>query len=90
MEEFNKRIEQLKTSLHIEEKKKKADSLRNELRNEDTWKDWEKGNSISKELSTLEKEIEDFEMLYLYLDGGDNNLITSAGVASEVYESAPD
>ncbi len=75
MEDYGKRIEQLKISLSIEKKRKRALELREELKNEDVWKDWEKGNKLSKELSTLDKEIDDFDMLYLYVESEDTDLL---------------
>jgi len=39
------------------------------------WKNWEEGNKLSKELSDIEREIEEFDMLNLYLEEGDEKLI---------------
>ena len=75
MEEFQRRIEELKKTLKIDEKKSRLLELREKSKSEDVWKDWEEGNKLSKEISDLEKEIEDFEMLYLYLENGDEELI---------------
>lgn len=70
-EEQKQRLEQLKKSLFIDEKKNKIKNLKNELEDEKTWKDWEEGKRISQDLSSLEKDIEDYEMLELYLSEGD-------------------
>ena len=75
MQEFNHRIEQLKNSLKIDEKKKRLEELKEKSKSEEVWKNWEEGNKLSKEISDLEKEIEEFEMLYLYLENGDESLI---------------
>lgn len=75
MQEYKDRIEQLKNSLNIADKRKRADEIREKLKDESVWQDWEKGNKLSKELSTLDKEMEDFEMLNLYLENEDRDLI---------------
>lgn len=70
-EEQKQRLEQLRKSLFVEEKRKKIAELKTQLQDEVTWKDWEEGKRISQELSMLEKDIEDFEMLELYISDGD-------------------
>ena len=75
MEEFQRRIEELKKTLKIDEKKQRLLDLKEKSKSEDVWKNWEEGNKLSKEISDLEKEVEDFEMLYLYLENGDEGLI---------------
>ena len=75
MQEFKKRIEQLEKSLQIEEKRKRVEEIRKKIKTEDAWKNWEEGNRLSKELSDIEKEIEEFDMLNLYLEEGDEKLI---------------
>lgn len=75
MEEIEKRIEQLKESLKINEKEKKIADLEKKVNDEDIWKDWEEGNKISKELATLKKEVEDFDMLQLYIQEDNKDLL---------------
>ena len=75
MEEIEKHIDQLKKSLKIDEKRKKIEDLKQKINSEDVWKDWEEGNKISKELSSLEKELEDFDMLGLYIQEGNEEVI---------------
>jgi peptide chain release factor 2 len=70
-EEQKQRLKQLKTSLFIDEKRKKISDLKKELEDENTWEDWEEGKRISQDLSLLEKDIEDYEMLELYLSEND-------------------
>ena len=72
-EEQKQRLEQLKMSLFIDAKRKKISDLKKELEDEKTWKDWEGGKRISQDLSLLEKDVEDYEMLELYLSEGDIN-----------------
>ena len=75
MQEFKKRIEQLEKSLQIEEKRRRVEEIREKIKTEDVWKDWEEGNKLSKELSDIEREMEEFDMLNLYLEEGDEKLI---------------
>ncbi len=75
MQEYDHRIEQLKKSLKIDEKKKRLEELKEKSKSEEVWKNWEEGNKLSKEISDLEKEVEEFEMLYLYVENGDETLI---------------
>ena len=71
MDEYNKRLSQLKKSLKIEEKRDTIINIREKLKDESVWKNWEEGKKLSKELSNLEKEVEDFDMLELYLENND-------------------
>ena len=75
MQEFKKRIEQLEKSLQIKERRRRVEEIRKKIKTEDVWKDWEEGNKLSKELSDIEREIEEFDMLNLYLEEGDEKLI---------------
>lgn len=69
--ELNERLEKLNKYLSIEDKRKRISELKKELENENTWNDWEKGKSVSQELSALEKDIYDYEMLELYIEEND-------------------
>lgn len=71
MEEQKTRLDELKKTLHVDEKRKRISELKEVLKNEETWKNWEEGQKISKELSALEKEIEDYAMVELYLETGE-------------------
>ena len=75
MQEFKDRINQLEKSLQIEEKRRRIEEIRRKIKTEDVWKNWEEGNKLSKELSGIEKEIEEFDMLNLYLEEGNEELI---------------
>ncbi len=75
MDDISHRIRHLKESLCIEEKRKKVLDIKEELKKEDVWQDWERGNKLSKELSDLEKELEEFDMLELYTEEGDRELL---------------
>ena len=70
-EELEKRSEQLKKTLEIEDKKRQIESLKEKLGSEEVWKDWEEGQNLSKELGVLETEIKDYEMLKMHAEEGD-------------------
>lgn len=70
-EQMQERLEQLKRTLQIEDKKRQIEDLKEKLGNEDVWKDWEEGQKLSKELGILETEIEDYEMLKMYAEETD-------------------
>lgn len=72
MEEQRQRLQKLNKSLKIDEKRQRILEIKEKLKSEETWKKWEEGQGLSKELSTLEKEIEDYEMLELYLENSDS------------------
>src|SRR3989344_4344566 len=61
----NEKLQQLRQSLKIEQKREEAKELEKQLSNESLWQDWEKGKKISQKLADLKREIEDFEMLEL-------------------------
>ncbi len=65
--EHKLRLENLKEKLQITEKQEKIKQYEIELSDENTWKNWELGQKISQDLSSLKKEIEDVEMLELLL-----------------------
>lgn len=69
--EQKERLEILKKALFIEEKKEKISKLKERLENESTWKNWSEGQKISQDLSALQKDIEDYEMLELLLGEGE-------------------
>jgi len=69
---LRERLEQLKKGLFIEEKRAKIKTLEERVAEEDTWKNWEEGNAITRDLSSLKKDIEDYEMLELMAEEGDN------------------
>lgn len=70
MDELREQLKQLNKSLLIDDKRMEIAKIKDELRDENTWKDWEKGQKLSQELSSLEKDIEDYEMLELLLEEG--------------------
>jgi peptide chain release factor 2 len=71
LEEYQERFKQLKKALFVEEKRLKITELKKRLEDEATWKDWEEGKRVSQDLSSLEKDIEDYEMLELCLEEND-------------------
>lgn len=67
MNELEAKLNELKIKLNIDEKRTNIINLQKSLEDENVWKDWEKGKNISQEISALEKEVEDYEMLELLL-----------------------
>jgi peptide chain release factor 2 len=71
MEEQKNRLERLKKTLKVDEKRKRISEIKEQLKDEKIWSNWENGQKLSKELSSLEKEVEDYGMLELYLETGE-------------------
>jgi len=69
MNKWKEKIEKLGKSLNIPNKKRRIQELDNELKKEDVWKNWEKGQKLSQEKASLRKEIEEFDFLMLLLEG---------------------
>lgn len=65
MEELQQRLNELKIKLNIEAKKDEVSQLKEHMQDDSIWQNWEEGQKISKELSDLQKDVEDFEMLEL-------------------------
>ena len=71
MDEYINKLQELKVSLEIEEKKQEIKELKNKLESQEVWQDWQVGQDISKQLSDLQKEVDEFEMLELVYEEGD-------------------
>lgn len=67
MDERISKLDQLKVNLKYADKNKRISELKLELESEKIWADWELGQRISKELSSLQKEVSEIEELELYL-----------------------
>jgi peptide chain release factor 2 len=74
MEDPQTKLNQLKTKLHIDQKKQELAKLEAQMLDELLWKDWEKGQKVSQELSELEKDIDAYETLELILESRDLEL----------------
>jgi peptide chain release factor 2 len=70
-EDLKIRLESLKNALEIDGKREKIKSIKSQLADEKVWSNWEDGKRLSQDLSSLEKDIEDYEMLELVLEEGD-------------------
>lgn len=71
MQEQKEKLEQIKKALDIDTKKQRITELKKQMEDESIWKEWEKGQKISQELSNLEKEVEDYELLEMLANEGD-------------------
>ena len=65
MEDLQERLNLLRQKLNIESKRDEISKIKEQMQDDSVWQNWEKGQKLSKELSELEKEVEDFEMLEL-------------------------
>lgn len=70
-EEHKERLEKLREQLFIGEKTEKYEKLKSELENPDLWDDWEAGQKVSQDLADLKKDLEDFALLELLYEGGE-------------------
>ncbi len=69
-EEQKQRLEKLKNSLFIDEKRIKIQELQERMNDESTWKNWEEGQKVAQDLAGLQKDVEDYEMLELLAEEG--------------------
>lgn len=67
MDERKENLDLLKNNLDYEKKSKRIKDLKHELESEKIWTDWELGQRLSKELSSLQKEISEIDELEFYL-----------------------
>src|SRR3989344_3896463 len=72
------RVTELGDRLKVQEKRERIRVLKEELSGEDVWKDWERGQRLSQELSSLEKDLEEYEMLEFIVEAGDEVEFESA------------
>jgi peptide chain release factor 2 len=72
--EHHLRLQELSQKLSIPEKREKILQYEAQLKDEKTWQNWELGQKISQDLSSLKKDIEDVEMLEMILEEGDIEL----------------
>lgn len=68
IDEHKERLENLKSSLFINEKRKKVEELSKRLNDETLWQDWEEGQKVSQDYADLKKDIDEFEYLELALE----------------------
>lgn len=70
-EQVKERLAQLKSGLFIEEKRAKIKGLQDRLSDENTWKNWEEGSGVAKDMALLKKDIEEYEILELMAEEQD-------------------
>ena len=71
MDEYKKRLEEVKTKLKLEEKKKKIVQISTESEKADFWQNHEDASKKMQELSNLQKEVEEIELLELEIATGE-------------------
>lgn len=80
MEELKKRLEELKEKLNIPAQKQRIKEIERESVKSGFWQEREKAASLMRELTELNKEIEEVEMLELYLEEkNEKNLLAGLG-----------
>ena len=72
-EKLEKKLQELKKTLYIEEKREKITELKKRLNDESLWKNWEEGQKVSQDLASLQKDVEDYEMLELIAEEGNES-----------------
>lgn len=77
IDDLKTRAEKVITALHIEDKKKRIRELELESSNANFWQDHQTASSKMKEMSALQKEVEEAEMLQLFVDEGQWNEVES-------------
>src|SRR6266568_5441294 len=71
MEELKGRIERLFVKVDVDAKRKRIRELEAESTHTAFWQDHQTAAKKMKELSTLQKEVEEMELLQLWLDEGE-------------------
>lgn len=71
MNDIKDRVEKLVAKVDIDEKRKKIRELEAESTHADFWQDHQNAGKKMKELSTLQKEVEELELLQMWVDEGE-------------------
>lgn len=71
MEELRERLNSLRQKLNIESKRDELSQLKDKMLEDGAWANWEEGQKLAKDLSDLQKELEDFDLLELMADDND-------------------
>ena len=71
MNDLKIRFSELGKNLNINGKIAKINELKKTLSNESVWKDWEEGQKLSKTLAELEREVDEYTILEMLMEGGD-------------------
>lgn len=72
IEEHQDRLDHLAKNLNIPQKRLQITSLKSKLADETLWQaNWAEGQKLSKELSDIQKEVDEFELIELYLSEKD-------------------
>lgn len=84
MDDLKKRVADVLTKINITATKQKIEALSHEASNSTFWQDREKATAKMKELSSLQKEVEEAEMLELLMLEGDEVALRKALEKMEV------
>lgn len=91
-EEAHIRLKNLKKALFIDQKLAKIEEIRQKLEtDEQVWTNWEEGTRLSQDLATLQKDVDDFNMLELLLEEGTEKEFSQAidSLELKTYLSGP-
>ncbi len=71
MEDIKARVQKLIEKVQVDEKRKQIRELEAESMKADFWQDHQTAGAKMKELSTLQKEVEELELLQMWIDEGE-------------------
>jgi peptide chain release factor 2 len=71
MEDLNERVKKVLERVDVEGKRKNIKELESLSLDQEFWRDHQKAAAVMKEMSDLQKEIEETEMLQMYMEEGD-------------------
>lgn len=67
---YRELLDELKQKLYVPQKREKLAELKTRLNDETLWQNWEEGNKVTQDISALQKDLEDIEMLELLAEEG--------------------
>ena len=73
MEELTTRLAELRKKLNIEHKRDEISELKVKMQDDSVWQNWEEGQKVSQDLASLQKDVEDYEMLELIAEEGNES-----------------
>ncbi len=71
MHELVEKLNSLKQKLNVTEKQERLEALKKEASDEAMWQDWQKGQKVMQEITSLTKELDETSILEMYLEAQD-------------------
>jgi len=78
MDEKKEALSEIKKKLKVEEKRTRLLELEKSVEGENVWQDWQKAKTISQEIGAIKKELEEVDLLELYLESDEDVEFESA------------